>query len=621
MDNAPHPSTRLDRELENHRVLGLLTSATRSSLAKALTPQHMAAGERLTAGERFGDHLYWLLEGRAELLDADGDRVLDLRAGDLFGLGLGDALGICGARATTAVTCVRLDALTVQTLCREAPGLTYFLGTVAAPPRSGPGARVDGGGPSDPAIHLMTTPVRALIKREPVTLSPQTSIRDAAQVMSEQRVSSVLIVEQGLLFGLITDRDLRNRVIAAGLDTARPIADIATLAPMSIDVHSPAFDALLLMARHNIHHVPVLDGQRIAGMITATDLTEQHSTSAVYLAGDIYKQTTLEGLQALAGKVRHLQQNLAAAEASAHSTGHIVTAITDAITSRLLQLGEARLGPAPVDYVWVAAGSQARSEQTAKSDQDNCMVLDDAYDEARHGAYFKALSTFVCDGLDACGYVHCPGEMMAMTDEWRQPRRKWMEYFARWTGQPDRRALMLTCVFFDMRAIHGNIAMLDKLRQDVLQRTQGNSIFLAYMVGNALQHQPPLGLFKGLTTIRSGEHKGLIDLKHNGIVPIVDLARVYALAGGDSAVNTHDRLLGAAAGGAIGEQSARDLRDALEFLAFLRIQHQARQIAAGRDPDNFLDPDEISNFERTQLKDAFAVVASVQGVLAQRYRI
>lgn len=621
MDNAPHPSTRLARELENHRVLGLLTSATRSSLAKALTLQHMAAGERLTTGERFGDHLYWLLEGRAELLDADGDRVLDLRVGDLFGLGLGDALGICGARATTAATCVRLDALTVQTLCREAPGLTYFLGAVAAPPRSGPGARADGAGPSDPAIHLMTTPVRALIKREPVTLSPQTSIRDAAQVMSEQRVSSVLIVEQGLLFGLITDRDLRNRVIAAGLDTARPIADIATLAPMSIDVHSPAFDALLLMARHNIHHVPVLDGQRIAGMITATDLTEQHSTSAVYLAGDIYKQTTLEGLQAVAGKVRHLQQSLAAAEASAHSTGHIVTAITDAITSRLLQLGEARLGPAPVDYVWVAAGSQARSEQTAKSDQDNCMVLDDAYDEARHGAYFKALSTFVCDGLDACGYVHCPGEMMAMTDEWRQPRRKWMEYFARWTGQPDRRALMLTCVFFDMRAIHGNIAMLDKLRQDVLQRTQGNSIFLAYMVGNALQHQPPLGLFKGLTTIRSGQHKGLIDLKHNGIVPIVDLARVYALAGGDSAVNTHDRLLGAAAGGAIGEQSARDLRDALEFLAFLRIQHQARQIAAGRAPDNFLDPDEISNFERTQLKDAFSVVASVQGVLAQRYRI
>lgn len=621
MDNASSSSSLLASALESHRALGMLAPSTRASLAKALVPEQVPAGERLSGSERFGDHLYWLLEGQAELLDADGDPVLDLQAGDLFGLGLGDALGVFGARATTAATCVRLDALTVQTLCREAPGLAYFFGPVPGAPRPGPGARVGGGGPSDPALNLMTTPVRALIKREPVALSPQTSIREAARVMSEKRVSSVLIVEQDLLFGLITDRDLRNRVIAAGLDTSRPIADIATLAPMSIDVHSPAFDALLLMARHNIHHVPVLDGQRIAGMITATDLTEQHSTSAVYLAGDIYKQTTLEGLQAVAGKVKRLQQSLAAAEASAYSTGHIVTAITDAITSRLLQLGEAELGPAPVDYVWVAAGSQARSEQTAKSDQDNCMVLDDAYDEALHGAYFKALSTFVCDGLDACGYVHCPGEMMAMTDEWRQPRRKWMEYFARWTGQPDPKSLMLTCVFFDLRAIHGNLDMLDKLRRDVLQRTQGNSIFLAYMVSNALQHQPPLGLFKGLTTIRSGEHKGTIDLKHSGIVPIVDLARVYALAGGDSAVNTHDRLLGAAAGGAISEQSARDLRDALEFLAFLRIQHQARQITAGQNPDNFLSPDEISNFERTQLKDAFAVVASLQGVLAQRYRM
>lgn len=621
MDHATPDPAFFATALRSHRVLGLLGPAAQASLSKALGALELSAGDRLADGERFQEQLYWLLDGEAALLDADGDVVLTLRAGDLFGLRLGESTGVCAAQATTAVRFTRLDAHTVRSLAEDSPGLRYFLAEAAdtdRPTRRAHGATDD---QADPALNLMSTPVRSLIKRAPVTLSPQTSIRDAARVMSEKRVSSVLIVEQDLLFGLITDRDLRNRVIAAGLDTERPIADIATLAPMSIDVQSPAFDALLLMARHNIHHVPVLDGQRIAGMITATDLTEQHSTSAVYLAGDIYKQTSLEGLQAAAGKVRRLQQSLAAAEASAYSTGHIVTAITDAITIRLLQLGEAQLGPAPVDYVWVAAGSQARSEQTAKSDQDNCMVLDDAYDEAQHGAYFKALSDFVCAGLDACGYVFCPGEMMAKTDQWRQPRRKWAEYFARWTGQPEPKALMLTCVFFDLRAIHGPGALLNKLRQDVLQRTKGNSIFLAHMVGNALQHQPPLGMFKGLSTIRSGEHKGTIDLKHSGIVPIVDLARVYALAGGDSAVNTHDRLVGAAAGGAISEQSARDLRDALEFLAFQRIQHQARQTTAGQSPDNFLNPDELSNFERAQLKDAFAVVASLQNVLSQRYRM
>lgn len=472
----------------------------------------------------------------------------------------------------------------------------------------------------DPAVTLMNTPVSTLIKRPPFTLPPQTSIRVAAQYMRDQRVSSVLIVEHGHLFGLVTDRDLRNRVIAAGLDPERPIMDIATLAPFTVQVRDLAFNVLLLMARHNIHHVPVLDGARVVGMVTATDLTEQHSTSAVYLAGDIHRQTSVEGLQQASARIRALQQTLAAADATAYSTGHIITTITDAITSRLLQLGEAKLGPPPVDYAWVAAGSQARSEQTARTDQDNCMVLDDAYDEREHGAYFKALAQFVCDGLDACGYVYCPGEMMAMTDTWRQPRRRWLEYFARWTGQPDPKALMLTCVFFDLRRIDGSPALLDGLRREVLQRTKGNSIFLAHMVANALHNAPPLGLFGGLSTLRSGEHKGTIDLKHGGIAPIVDLARIYALSTGDEAVNTHDRLTNCASGGAISEQSARDLRDALEFLAFMRIQHQSRQMAAGLSPDNYMRPDELSNFERTQLKDAFAVVQSLQSVLGQRFK-
>lgn len=603
-----------------HRVFRHLPAVEQAAMAADMGMRRVDAGQAVAEDGELLDSLYWVLQGEVALQDVDGRTLVALGEGELFGAGTGGSLPATVAIALTdsQVASLGLHALT-QALGRSAT-LRHFLPGLQGGTVRQRGQTTSGDSGGDPALNLMTTPVRTLIKRAPITLDPKTSIRDAARMMSEQRVSSVLITEKEHLFGLITDRDLRNRVIAAGLDTDRPIADIATLAPMTIDVQNPAFDALLLMARHNIHHVPVLDGQRIAGMITATDLTEQHSTSAVYLAGDVYKQKTIEGLQSVSAKVGRLQQNLAAAEASAHSSGHIITAITDAITSRLLQLGEAKLGPAPVDYVWVAAGSQARNEQTAKSDQDNCLVLDDRYDPQQHGEYFRALSQYVCDGLNACGYVYCPGEMMAMTDQWRQPRRKWAEYFARWTGQPEPKALMLTCVFFDLRAVHGKVELLDELRRDVLERTKGNTIFLAYMVGNALTHQPPLGVFKGLSTIRSGEQRGKIDLKHTGIVPIVDLARVYALAGGDTAVNTHERLLGAAAGGAISEDSARDLRDALEFLAYTRIQHQARQMAAGLKPDNFMRPDDISSFERSQLKDAFVVVQSLQSVLGQRYQ-
>ncbi len=609
------PPPTLSDTIQAHRIFGLLSPLAQQRLAESLTLHRMDAGDTLDFTGDPNPALQWLIAGELLLLDDQRQPILTLQASEL--LAPTAHPGVASAQAQTACELARLDASLVDSLREESTALAVLL------PHNPPGSAVKARERSqaDPALNLMTTPVRALIKREPITLPPHTPIREAARIMSEQRVSSVLLVERDHLFGLVTDRDLRNRVLAAGLDAARPVADIATLAPLTIDVHNPAFDALLLMARHNIHHVPVLDGQRIVGMITATDVSEQHSTSAVYLAGEIYKQRNVEGLKAASGRIKRLQQSLASAQASAYSSGHIITAITDAITSRLLQLAELQLGPAPVDYVWVAAGSQARNEQTAKSDQDNCMVLDDRYNEAQHGAYFKALAQFVCDGLDACGYIYCPGEMMAMTDTWRQPQHRWAEYFSRWTSTPEPKALMLTCVFFDLRAVHGNHALLDDLRRDVLGRTKSNSLFLAHMVGNALQHQPPLGVFKGISAIRSGEHKGKIDLKHTGVVPIVDLARVYALAGGHEAVNTHDRLVSAASGGAISEQSARDLRDALEFLAYTRIQHQARQIAAGQPPDNFLPLADVSNFERSQLKDAFTVVHSLQNVIGQRYRM
>ena len=472
----------------------------------------------------------------------------------------------------------------------------------------------------DPHAALVATPVRALLQRDPVVLPPGATIREAAQLMCAQRVSSVLVVEQGRLVGIVTDRDLRDRVLAAGVPADRPIAEIATAAPLSIDLQATAFDALLLMARQNMHHVPVMDGTRVAGMVTAHDINQRHGTSATFIAGEIYRQDGIEGLQRAGARIRKLQSQLAAADASAYATGHIVTAVTDALTTRLLQLAEAKLGPPPVAYAWVAAGSQARNEQTAKSDQDNCLLLDDAYDLAMHGKYFQALSRWVCDGLDACGYIHCPGEMMAMTDTWRQPLRQWKQYFQRWIDEPDPKALMLTCVFFDLRCVHGNAALLDELRAGVLRSTRGNAIFLAHMVGNALSHEPPLGLFGQISPARSGEHRGTIDLKHQGVVPIVDLARVYALAGGHDAVNTHDRLQVASEGKEISERSARDLRDAFEFIAVTRIRHQVRQVEAAQPADNLLALDELSNFERTQLKDAFAVVHTLQQVLNQRYR-
>lgn len=473
----------------------------------------------------------------------------------------------------------------------------------------------------DTHAHLISTPVRSLIQREPVTLPPETTIIEAARVMQAHRISSVLLVKNGHLFGLVTDRDLRNRVVAMGLETHRPVLDIATLAPLTIGVERPAFDALLLMARHNVHHVPVLDGRKVVGMITSSDITEQQSNSAVYLAGAIYRQESVEGLVQVSGRIKHLQKSLAAAQASAYSTGYIVSAITDALTARLLQLAEAELGPPPVDYAWVAAGSQGRNEQTAKSDQDNCLVLDDAYDEALHGAYFRNLSHRVCDGLHACGYVYCPGFVMAMNDQWRQPQKQWRTYFQRWIDNPDPEALMLTGVFLDQRFVYGRADLIDDLRTEVVTRAQANKNFLIFLASNALEQKPPLNWMGRLLPIKGGEHSGKLDLKMSGIVPITGLARYYALAAGSPVVNTRERLEVASQGGAISPQQACDLIDALDYLCGLRLQHQARRMSDGHAADNYLNPEALSNFESRHLTHAFALVRQLQRSIAQLYPV
>jgi CBS domain-containing protein len=399
-------------------------------------------------------------------------------------------------------------------------------------------------------------------------------------------------------------------------DSAQELAENASLSGMPLQALVQLNPITLPL---NASVLEVARTLRLMGMLTASDLMRQQSTSPVHLARHIHRQNSLEGLVGIGQQVKALQNHLSAANTSAYNTGHIITAITDALTCRLIALAEADLGPPPVPYVWVAAGSQGRCEQTAKSDQDNCMVLSDIYIPALHGDYFKTLARRVCDGLAACGYVHCPGEMMAMTDTWRQPLDVWRRYFQRWTENPEPKALMLITVFFDLRAVHGELELLEALRQDVLAHTPPKSLFLAHVVNNAQRQRPPLNLFGQIASSHSGAHAGTVDLKNHAITPIVDLARICALESGLLEVNTFDRIEKASKLGELSEPSSRDLRDAFEFVSRLRIAHQTLCMRRGLEPDNHLHLQELSNFERDHLRDAFSVIQSLQDVWAQRY--
>jgi CBS domain-containing protein len=279
-------------------------------------------------------------------------------------------------------------------------------------------------------------------------------------------------------------------------------------------------------------------------------------------------------------------------------------------------MAEAELGPAPVPYLWLACGSQGRQEQTGVSDQDNCLMIDDAATDADM-AYFAKLGKIVSDGLNACGYVYCPGDMMATNPQWCQRMEVWRGYFRKWVNTPDPMAQMLASVMFDLRPIGGTASLYSALQAEVLDMAAKNSIFVAHMISNSLKHYPPLGLLRGFATIRSGEHKNHIDLKMNGVVPVVDLGRIYALIGELPAVNTRARLEAAAEAGVISPSGARDLIEAYDLIAETRLEHQARRVKAGEKPDNFIAPSELSDFERSHLRDAFVVVRTMQSAVGQ----
>jgi CBS domain-containing protein len=205
--------------------------------------------------------------------------------------------------------------------------------------------------------------------------------------------------------------------------------------------------------------------------------------------------------------------------------------------------------------------------------------------------------------------------MMATNPRWCQPLTIWSNYFASWIAKPDQEAQMLASVMFDLRPIGGDENLFRTLKHDVLKSALKNSIFTAHMISNSLKHQPPLGLLRGLATIRSGEHRDQLDLKHNGVVPVVDLGRIYTLQGQLTPVNTRARLVAAIEADLLSESGGADLLAAYDYIAGIRLEHQANQVKQGDKPSNFLDPTSLSDFERSHLRDAFVVIKTIQSAV------
>lgn len=595
-------STDMSRFLATVHPYNVLTETELADVANSFEDVKVKAGAQIFEINKPLRGLYLIRDGAVEIHDAQGALVSQLGPSNSFGERGLMRDGLAATTATAAETChlLLLPAKRLHHLIETHPAFRKFFDR--------------GSRDSHRALDLATARVETLMTGPPIFCAPDTSIQQAAQLMKSRGISCLAVVDSGQLAGIVTTTDLAFRAVAERMDGDTPITRVMTPDPITLPPDALASDVLHMMHEHRFGHVPIADADGLKGMVTQTDMTRLQAVTSAHFVGDIAQATSIDQLAAITGKIPQLLLQLVGGGKQHQVVTRLITDIADAVTRRLLAMAEETLGAPPVPYAWLACGSQGRREQTGVSDQDNCLLLDDAVTEADLD-YFQKLASFVCDGLNACGYVYCPGDMMATNPRWCQPVRTWRGYFDKWIATPNPEAQMLASVMFDLRVIGGLASLFTDLQVDTLRKASSNSIFVAHMVRNSLKHAPPLGLIGGLAKIRSGTHRNRLDMKHSGVVPIVDLARIYALRGQLTAVNTRARLEDAARQKVLSAAGASDLMDAYDLIAQARLEHQSRLVLSGKPPDNFLAPSDLSDFERSHLRNAFVVVKTLQSAI------
>ena len=480
------------------------------------------------------------------------------------------------------------------------------------------------------ANDLTTSKVKTLLTSEAPMIEKTRTIQQAATMMAEENVSSLLIIDPDIVeddeddstpvIGIITDRDLCTRVLAEGLDPSDEVSSVMTPEVISLDHNAYVYEAMMTMLRYNVHHLPVLKDKKPIGIIEATDIVRYESQNSLLLVSSIFQQQSIDDLKVLSEQVKDSFVRLVNEDANAHMVGTAMSVIGRSFKQRIIELAEEQLGKSPIPYCFLALGSMGRDEQLLVTDQDNAIILDDTYDKAKHGKYFEALSKFICDGLDQCGYVYCTGDIMATNPTWRMTRREWEECFADWIDDPNPKALLNASIFFDLDGVYGRLKWAEQLNSFIVRRARKNNRFLACLARNALNRTPPLGFFKDFVMEKDGRHNNSINLKRRGTAPLADLIRVHALAVGSRSKNSFERLDDIIDAGILPKGRAQDLKDAMEFISLVRIRHQAHDVDNNVEPDNNIEPENLSDFERRNLKDAFQILSNAQNFLKFRYQ-
>ena len=475
---------------------------------------------------------------------------------------------------------------------------------------------------------MMRARVEDLMTADVLVCLPATPIHAAAHRMAQRQVGSIVVVQDnGHPLGIVTDTDLRVRVVAASRSFDAPVVEIITRPLHTIDPEAYAFEALLEMSRHDIHHLLVCRDDRMVGVICDHDLQSLTGSSPVGVVRDIAKVDSIDGLVEVHRRVDRVLETLLRMGGRAQDMTELVTEFNDRLTRKLIELTEIEmdnlgLGRPPVPYCWVALGSEGRREQTLRTDQDNALMYANLprQREERAKQWFLDFSERVVEGLVRCGFPRCLGGIMASNPQWCLSESGWQHTFARWVAEPSPETLRMGSIFFDFRDIYSEADFIENLSAHLLASLEGNRQFLRFMAKNGLYNRPPLGFLRQFVVEKDGDHKNKLDLKLSGLTPMVDAARVLALEQGVLVTSTLSRLREVHQRGIIKDALYEDLVEAFSFITILRIRHHLEARAEGEVPDNFVNPADLNKLQRKMLKESFAAITRLQELMEHRFQ-
>ncbi len=471
---------------------------------------------------------------------------------------------------------------------------------------------------------LFTTPVGD-IAIPLITVPEGASIQEAARAMAEHKISSLIIrKENGLPSGIVTDRDLREKVVAKGRNVSEPVKNIGNLSLIRVDGRDTCFEALLKMIQFNIHHLLVVEEGALKGIVTNHDLMLLQGTSPVSFANDIVNQQTVAGLIPLTRKIFNIIGLLLKEETQFFHLSNIITEIYDRLFRKILEIGEKKFGPPPLPYCLVALGSEGRREQIFKTDQDNVLIYSDPAtpgQEIEAAGYFSDLSHFLRDSLAALGVPPCPDGYMAANPQWCQPFRIWNRLFLEWIGRPSLERTPAVLPFFDARPLSGKFMLFQGIRDQITPLLlEGDREFLGTLSRLAVHLPPPVGFVKNRIAERDGTQQEKLDLQQRGILPLINLVRLFALFRGVRETSTLGRIQGLKEKDPAFQKLGGELTQALEFMMLMNVHHQFQQVKTGILPDPILEPAQLSSLEKKTLREAFRIIAQLQALANKVFR-